>query len=61
MPEVLKCAICGQVIDQNKDIIRLQNNLFGNVKQYVYCKNCDNYFETYIRPLIKWYQKLEKD
>lgn len=55
MSEVLRCAICGQVIDQDKDIIRLQSKLFGNVKQYVFCKNCNKFFETYSRPLMKRY------
>ncbi len=55
MSGVLKCAICGQVIDQDKDIIRLENKLFGNVKQYVFCKKCNKFFETYSRPLVKWY------
>lgn len=36
MSEVLKCAVCGQVIDQSNDIIILQKGLF-----------CDENFERY--------------
>ena len=53
MSGVLKCAICGQVIDQDESIIQLQNKLFGDIKQYVFCKNCNEFFKTYIHPLMK--------
>lgn len=59
MSEVLKCAVCGQVIDQDKDIILLQNRLYGDFKPYVFCKDCNNFFETYIRPLMKRYGDLK--
>lgn len=42
----LKCAICGRMIDQDKDIIFLQKNLFcdDDFEQYVFCKDCYNKF-----------------
>lgn len=58
MSGVLKCAVCGQVIDQDESIIQLQNRLFGDVKPYVFCKDCNNFFETYIRPLMRSYKDV---
>lgn len=55
MSGVLKCAICGQVIDQDESLIQLQNRLFGDIKQDVFCKDCNDYFFKYIRPLMKWW------
>lgn len=54
MSGVLKCAVCGQTIDQDESLIQLQNRLFGDVKQDVFCKDCNDYFFKYIRPLMKW-------
>ena len=54
MSEVLRCAVCGQIIDQDESIIRLQNRLYNDgFKPYVFCKDCNNFFETYIYPLMK--------
>lgn len=61
MSEVLRCATCGRVIDQDENIVRLQNRLFGDIKQYVFCKDCNDYYEKYIYPLIKWYRELEDE
>ena len=62
MSGVLKCVVCGQTIDQDKDIILLQNRLYNDgFKPYVFCKNCNNFFEIYLHPLIKWYQESKED
>lgn len=44
MSVALECAICGQTIDQDKNIVFLQKNFFcdDDFEQYVFCKDCYN-------------------
>lgn len=58
MSEVLKCSICGQIINQSNDLIILQKALFcdDNFERYLFCKDCYNKF--FIKKIIV--QELEK-